>query len=95
MRIVLQACTRAEGCISLILLKPTRLRLWGQRRQKLDTSKGSANDDASIRRSSGSIDREDALTPEEVRAAIAAGRRIADEEVDWAVPAPIYFTNVE
>ena len=35
-----------------------------------------------IRRSSGSIDREDALTPDEVRAAIAAGRRIADEEVD-------------
>ncbi|MBC7307180.1 MAG: nicotinate-nucleotide--dimethylbenzimidazole phosphoribosyltransferase [Dietzia sp.] len=35
-----------------------------------------------IRRSSGSIDREDALSPEEVRAAIAAGRRIADEEVD-------------
>ncbi|MGX1597334.1 nicotinate-nucleotide--dimethylbenzimidazole phosphoribosyltransferase [Dietzia maris] len=39
-------------------------------------------DDHKIRRSSGSIDREDALTPEEVRAAIAAGRRIADEEVD-------------
>ena len=35
-----------------------------------------------IRRSSGSIDREDALSDEEVRAAIAAGRRIADEEVD-------------
>ena len=39
-------------------------------------------DDHKIRRSSGAIDREDALTPEEVRAAIAAGRRIADEEVD-------------
>ncbi|KAA0917224.1 nicotinate-nucleotide--dimethylbenzimidazole phosphoribosyltransferase [Dietzia sp. ANT_WB102] len=39
-------------------------------------------DDHKIRRSSGSIDREDALSPEEVRAAIAAGRRIADEEVD-------------
>lgn len=39
-------------------------------------------DDHKIRRSSGSIDREDALTPDEVRAAIAAGRRIADEEVD-------------
>ena len=39
-------------------------------------------DDHKVRRSSGSIDREDALSPEEVRAAIAAGRRIADEEVD-------------
>ncbi|WP_010540547.1 nicotinate-nucleotide--dimethylbenzimidazole phosphoribosyltransferase [Dietzia alimentaria] len=39
-------------------------------------------DDHKIRRSSGSIDREDALTVAEVRAAIAAGRRIADEEVD-------------
>ncbi|MDV6300267.1 nicotinate-nucleotide--dimethylbenzimidazole phosphoribosyltransferase [Dietzia maris] len=39
-------------------------------------------DDHKIRRSSGSIDREDALTTDEVRAAIAAGRRIADEEVD-------------
>lgn len=39
-------------------------------------------DDHKIRRSSGSIDREDALSPDEVRAAIAAGRRIADEEVD-------------
>ena len=39
-------------------------------------------DDHKIRRTNGSIDREDALTDEEVRAAIAAGRRIADEEVD-------------
>ena len=39
-------------------------------------------DDHKVRRSSGSIDREDALTPDEVLAAIAAGRRIADEEVD-------------
>ncbi|PAY24379.1 nicotinate-nucleotide--dimethylbenzimidazole phosphoribosyltransferase [Dietzia natronolimnaea] len=39
-------------------------------------------DDHKIRRSSGSIDREDALSHDEVRAAIAAGRRIADEEVD-------------
>ena len=39
-------------------------------------------DDHKIRRSSGSIDREDALSSDEVRAAIAAGRRIADEEVD-------------
>ena len=39
-------------------------------------------DDHKIRRSSGAIDREDALTEDEVRAAIAAGRRIADEEVD-------------
>src|SRR5699024_1747890 len=36
-------------------------------------------DDHKIRRSSGAIDREDALTHEEVRAAIAAGRRIADD----------------
>ncbi|QBJ94913.1 nicotinate-nucleotide--dimethylbenzimidazole phosphoribosyltransferase [Rhodococcus sp. ABRD24] len=35
-----------------------------------------------IRRSSGSIDREDALTHEETLRAIAAGRAIADEEVD-------------
>lgn len=39
-------------------------------------------DDHKVRRSSGSIDREDALTEAEVRGAIAAGRRIADEEVD-------------
>ncbi|MCG8916850.1 nicotinate-nucleotide--dimethylbenzimidazole phosphoribosyltransferase [Actinokineospora sp. PR83] len=35
-----------------------------------------------VRRSSGSVDREDALSDAEVRAAIAAGRAIADEEVD-------------
>jgi nicotinate-nucleotide--dimethylbenzimidazole phosphoribosyltransferase len=35
-----------------------------------------------IRRSSGNIAIEDALTPDEVIAAIEAGRRIADEEVD-------------
>ena len=35
-----------------------------------------------IRRSSGLLDREDALTEEETLAAIAAGRRIADEEID-------------
>ncbi|MGV9611269.1 nicotinate-nucleotide--dimethylbenzimidazole phosphoribosyltransferase [Nocardia xishanensis] len=35
-----------------------------------------------VRRSSGSIDREDALSEEEVQAAIAAGRAIADEEID-------------
>lgn len=39
-------------------------------------------DDHKIRRSSGAIDREDSLSHDEVRAAIAAGRRIADEEVD-------------
>lgn len=39
-------------------------------------------DDHKIRRSSGAIDREDALAADEVRAALAAGRRIADEEVD-------------
>ncbi|HEY9416706.1 MAG TPA: nicotinate-nucleotide--dimethylbenzimidazole phosphoribosyltransferase, partial [Pseudonocardia sp.] len=35
-----------------------------------------------VRRSSGRIDLEDALTDDEVRAALAAGRKIADEEVD-------------
>lgn len=35
-----------------------------------------------IRRSSGLIDREDALTADETRAAIAAGRALADEAVD-------------
>jgi nicotinate-nucleotide--dimethylbenzimidazole phosphoribosyltransferase len=35
-----------------------------------------------VRRGSGSIDREDALTEDEVLAALAAGRAIADEEVD-------------
>lgn len=35
-----------------------------------------------VRRSSGAIDREDALTDDEVRAAIEAGRAIADEEID-------------
>ena len=35
-----------------------------------------------IRRSSGSIDREDALTDTQTRAAIAAGRAVADQEVD-------------
>ncbi|MEU0879611.1 nicotinate-nucleotide--dimethylbenzimidazole phosphoribosyltransferase [Lentzea sp. NPDC005914] len=35
-----------------------------------------------VRRSSGSIDREDALTREQCEQAIAAGRAIADEEVD-------------
>jgi len=35
-----------------------------------------------VRRASGSLDREDALTEDEVTAAIAAGRAIADEEID-------------
>lgn len=35
-----------------------------------------------VRRSSGPIDAEDALTEDEVTAAVAAGRAIADEEVD-------------
>ncbi|MFJ4657916.1 nicotinate-nucleotide--dimethylbenzimidazole phosphoribosyltransferase [Nocardia sp. NPDC088792] len=35
-----------------------------------------------VRRSSGSIDREDALTEAEVQAALAAGATIADEEID-------------
>lgn len=41
-----------------------------------------AGGDHKVRRSSGSIDREDALTEDEVEAALAAGRAIADEEVD-------------
>lgn len=43
-----------------------------------DTSAG----DHKVRRSSGSIDVEDALTEDEVTAALAAGKAIADEEVD-------------
>ncbi len=35
-----------------------------------------------IRRANGSIDREDALTEQELHAALAAGRAIADEEID-------------
>ncbi|MGC0364528.1 nicotinate-nucleotide--dimethylbenzimidazole phosphoribosyltransferase [Rhodococcus sp. 27YEA15] len=35
-----------------------------------------------VRKSSGSIDREDALTEEETLRAVAAGRAIADEEID-------------
>ncbi len=35
-----------------------------------------------VRRSSGSIDREDALSDAEVTEAVAAGRQVADEEVD-------------
>lgn len=35
-----------------------------------------------VRRSSGAIDREDALTAEEAAAALAAGRAVADEEID-------------
>ncbi|EWM12763.1 nicotinate-nucleotide-dimethylbenzimidazole phosphoribosyltransferase [Kutzneria sp. 744] len=35
-----------------------------------------------VRRSSGSIDREDALTEDEARQAVAAGMAIADEEID-------------
>ncbi|MFI6367498.1 nicotinate-nucleotide--dimethylbenzimidazole phosphoribosyltransferase [Nocardia sp. NPDC050630] len=35
-----------------------------------------------VRRSSGSIDREDALSEDEIYAALAAGKAIADEEID-------------
>ncbi|MBB4904768.1 nicotinate-nucleotide--dimethylbenzimidazole phosphoribosyltransferase [Actinophytocola algeriensis] len=44
----------------------------------VDTTAG----DHKVRRSSGAIDTEDALTEDEVQAALAAGRAIADEEVD-------------
>jgi nicotinate-nucleotide--dimethylbenzimidazole phosphoribosyltransferase len=46
----------------------------------IDTT--ATDQDHKVRRSSGSIDREDALTEDEVEAALAAGRAIADEEVD-------------
>ncbi|MEV0294947.1 nicotinate-nucleotide--dimethylbenzimidazole phosphoribosyltransferase [Nocardia sp. NPDC050710] len=35
-----------------------------------------------VRRASGAIDREDALTEDEIAAALAAGKNIADEEID-------------
>ncbi len=35
-----------------------------------------------VRRGSGAIDREDALTADQVEAALASGRRVADEEID-------------
>ncbi|QFZ17403.1 nicotinate-nucleotide--dimethylbenzimidazole phosphoribosyltransferase [Saccharothrix syringae] len=38
--------------------------------------------DLKVRRSSGSIDREDALTDEEARRAVEVGRKLADDEVD-------------
>ncbi|MFC5287637.1 nicotinate-nucleotide--dimethylbenzimidazole phosphoribosyltransferase [Actinokineospora guangxiensis] len=41
-----------------------------------------AADDLKVRRSSGSIDREDALTDEETATAVIAGRAIADDEID-------------
>lgn len=41
-----------------------------------------SEDTFKVRRSSGSIDREDALTEEETDAAITAGKSIVDEEVD-------------
>jgi nicotinate-nucleotide--dimethylbenzimidazole phosphoribosyltransferase len=44
----------------------------------VDTTAG----EKKVRRSSGAIDVEDALTEDEVAAALAAGRAIADEEVD-------------
>jgi nicotinate-nucleotide--dimethylbenzimidazole phosphoribosyltransferase len=44
----------------------------------VDTNAGSHK----VRQSSGAIDREDALTEDEVEAALAAGKAIADEEID-------------
>ncbi|WP_053719988.1 nicotinate-nucleotide--dimethylbenzimidazole phosphoribosyltransferase [Saccharothrix sp. NRRL B-16348] len=38
--------------------------------------------DLKVRRGSGSIDREDALTPDEAERAIETGRKLADDEVD-------------
>lgn len=49
----------------------------------VDVSVDSPSEDKhKVRRGSGSIDREDALTEDEVVAALAAGRSIVDEEVD-------------
>ncbi|WP_430333069.1 nicotinate-nucleotide--dimethylbenzimidazole phosphoribosyltransferase [Rhodococcus sp. ACT016] len=48
----------------------------------VDTDTDPAVSTYKVRRSSGSIDREDAMTHEETLRAIAAGRAIADEEVD-------------
>ena len=41
-----------------------------------------AAEDLKVRRSSGSIDREDALTDEETATAVIAGRAVADDEID-------------
>lgn len=41
-----------------------------------------SDDELHVRRGSGRIDREDALTADEVERAVAAGRAVADEEVD-------------
>ncbi len=43
---------------------------------------GHARDARSVRAGSGRLDQEDALTPTEAAAAVAAGREVADEEVD-------------
>ncbi|MBD0322464.1 MAG: nicotinate-nucleotide--dimethylbenzimidazole phosphoribosyltransferase [Aldersonia sp.] len=48
----------------------------------VDADTDSRVDTHKVRRSSGSIDREDALSEDEVRRAIAAGKAIADDEVD-------------
>ncbi|RVW10908.1 nicotinate-nucleotide--dimethylbenzimidazole phosphoribosyltransferase [Prescottella agglutinans] len=48
----------------------------------VDTDTDPAVSTYKVRRSSGSIDREDAMTHEETLRAVAAGRAIADEEVD-------------
>ena len=48
----------------------------------VDADTDAAVSDRKVRRSSGSIDREDALTDDEVRAALLAGKAIADEEID-------------
>ena len=48
----------------------------------VDADTGPAVSTHKVRRSSGSIDTEDALSQDEVERAIAAGRAIADEEVD-------------
>jgi nicotinate-nucleotide--dimethylbenzimidazole phosphoribosyltransferase len=48
----------------------------------VDADTGEAVSGLKVRRGSGAIDHEDALTQDEVVAAIAAGRKLADEEVD-------------
>ncbi len=48
----------------------------------VDADTGPEASEFKVRRSSGSIDREDALTHDEVRAALQAGKAIADAEID-------------
>jgi nicotinate-nucleotide--dimethylbenzimidazole phosphoribosyltransferase len=71
------AVTKGEGAVAILA------RLGEISVRVIDAGVDSEADTADrIRRRSGSIDREDALTRGETEAAIALGRRIADEEAD-------------